>query len=250
MSVMLLCAAILFSIFALLCFRAAWAGTAAARRAIALQRRRIADVNEGRVELAGTIAIEGAAIVSPSGKSCAAVKVWMSGRTEQNPKSRRTVSNVDAQVCAKKVLLRDESGSVELDLENAELVAPKYAADGPTTELAALGEWLPYLDGETRYVGINETCIEDGARVVVYGHAMPMGEEMAQAQSDDAGYRGTDPKVRRTFRVEGLPYDRLVIAAGSERALLLRAAWPVALLVLTGSVFAAHAAAMALILSW
>lgn len=244
--------AIAFTIGALACYRAAWRGTAAARRALRLQRVRIADLAEGRVELSGVVVLapgdEG--IVSPSGRRCVAAKVTMSGREGESQKSRKTVTDVQVLRSAKKVTLRDESGTVELDLENVEVVAPMYAADGPASELSGQLHWRQHLDGATNYVAVNELGIEDGERVVVYGRAELAGEEMEQARADDAGYRGADPTVRRTYCVAGTPTERLVINAGSERTLLLRAAWPVALLVFAGTVFLAHAGVMALILSW
>ena len=249
MSAVFVLVCIVCSLGALLSFRAAWRGTAAARRALALERVRIADITEGRVELAGVVLLGDDVIVSPSGKRCAAVKVGMTGREGESPKSRRTVSDVQVLRTAKNVLLADESGTVELDLENVELVAPMYSADGPVSEMSGQIHWREHVGGATSYVVVTELVIAERERVVVYGHAEPMGEEMEQAQADDAGYRGADPKVRRRYRVSGQPTDRLVMTAGSERALLLRAAWPVALLIFTGTVFLGHAAAMVLILA-
>jgi hypothetical protein len=108
---------------------------------------------------------------------------------------------------------------------------------------------LPYLAEPTRAwakevpdtatsIQIRERVLEPGARVVVSGFARVTD---ATVEARPEGYRDGATVEKRTFIIGGTAEARMLVAQGSERQLLWRASWPVALLVLAALAALAYA---------
>jgi len=220
---------------------AAWRGSAALRRVLLARRARVLDLEEDRiVESTGSISLAGEGIVSPSGKRCAAAQVTIrKGITKPENGTPHTSSRGAASV-----LLRDETGSVMLDLSSAEIVAPTDERKMRPSELADGAAWLEVVpeDVSLYTLLVAESVIEDGSVVKVRGRV----ERLADAPRIPAsgGYRDGAPRVEARYRITGSPGDRLLLTQGGTGKVLWRAGWPAVALLVFAATFLVHAAVM------
>jgi hypothetical protein len=218
------------------CFVAGWRGSAPVRRMLLASRTRIVDLDDGRlVDLRGSITLTGEGIVSPSGKVCAAAQVTVrSGATKPERGTPHTISRG-----APKVLLTDATGSVMLDLENVEIVAPAYEESMSSSRLAA--EWRNHVPENVAHLNLHvtESVLEDGAQVRVRGRVERLADDVELAP--DGGYRDGAPKLEARHRIIGSAADRLLVTQGGTAKVFLRTGAPALALFVIGAAFLMHA---------
>ena len=184
--------------------------TGAARRVLARKTTRIAELAEGGMEIAGVVGsrepVEGLA-----GLPCVAVKTNIdsflgSGRSSTLKSQKSVTRFAPAGV-------QDASGTCELVLdEDTELVGPVWTATAvPAYQVVQIPWAAGLVAKDADRVTITEIAIVPGARILASGIA-------AQGKTMGA-YRDGAP----TWQLEGSPGETLILAAGTQGRLLVRA---------------------------
>lgn len=208
-----------------------WDGLGVVRQLIARRTSRIADIQEGPIEVAGVVSVEGP-VVASTGEPCALIQVEIthSWETGSGKHSKTTWHSRSRTEKAQRVTLDDGSGVCALSLKEG------------VTVLAFLRCWSMDIDDFRREfprdcdllgpvsrgkVERYERRIEAGQRALVSGVAWP------DPDSAPKGYRQGAGDV---FFVGGSRSHTLLVVARGQNAGVLRAGLPAALVILGGLV--------------
>lgn len=222
MSLILLIATLVLSAFGLLVLVMGVLAFRPAVRILARRTRPTARLEEGGVELAGTISSP-APIESLSGLSCVAVKTivnGLSGDMSDEPTSHgtRTVVRTTPSI------LVDATGACRVDMDECELQGSSYSSPAIAVRELASIDWIQeHIPPSSTHVKVDEIVIVNGARVLLSGQAT---REETPAES----YRDSPSG----WVVFGLSTELLLVAEGREGWLLARTLTVPALVTLIG----------------
>lgn len=203
-------------------------GLRAVTRIIRLETRPVTELEEGPVELAGTIRALERPIRGPSGHRCVYAEVKVDGYTHGG-KNREVIHSETEERVVPAELVDASGAKVRVDFENVEVLGEHTMISGNRGVLRqATKSWTKKVAPRAQYIEINETRVTQDAKVVLTGRATVVD---AKVEMGEGGYRDGAPTEKRTFLVSGTEDEPLLVTEGTEAKLLWKATWPVALLV-------------------
>lgn len=232
-----LCLAILFSLSGFY-FSRARRGWRAVARILRVATRPIAKIEEGPVEIEGTIRALERPIRGPSGKRCVYAEVQVAGFTHGGKNRERVHSETEERV-APAVVVDAAGDQVKIDLSEIELLGDHVMINGPRGKMRqSTKSWTKNVAVRAQHLEIIESSVQHDVRVVVSGRAKVVDSKV---EMNEGGYRDGAPTEKKTFLIHGTPDEPLLVSEGTERQLLWQASWPVALLVVCATVALAFA---------
>jgi hypothetical protein len=129
---------------------------------------------------------------------------------------------------------------VKLDFAHLEVVGADgaFSVGGISYLAEPTRAWATDVPGTAMSIQFKERVLQPGARVVVSGIARVTD---ATVEARPAGYRDGATVEKKTFIIGGTSEARMLVTQGTERQLLWRASWPVAVLMLTAIAGLAYA---------
>lgn len=188
---------------------------AAYHRVQVMPTTRLRDLQEGLVEVSGTLRCE-EPIVAPSGKECAAIMVRIRPISQGHAQGRKTLHPAVERVFMAECWLEDSNGDkIWLSKEGCINVAGEcYLADEIPASSVPL-DWLPTLKTGSLQgnlpvaLRVEEYRIEVGSSVLVHAHASP-----AEVTDDEAG------EAPCHFLLEPPDEGVMLVMRGSQREVL------------------------------
>ncbi|MDI3282940.1 hypothetical protein [Polyangium sp. 15x6] len=188
--------------------------------------KKIAEIEPGVVELAGTIAAAEEPIDGLSRKGCVVVRTTLRGFSGDGKRRERLGER--SVLRASRVALRDASGTCMVDLADAEVVGDEWVSPAVRVE-EALSSWPPWArdlvpPGAT-HVEVEEAVVPEGADVMIT--AVTRKQERV-----DGFYRD----ARARWELGGSEEMRSLVTVGGQAQLFRRTGGAVAFAVVCGLV--------------
>jgi hypothetical protein len=217
-------------------------GLDAIKRIVRLETTPLRDISEGAVEVEGILeAVEPLEprLLAASGREAVFADVEVKA-TRGGGRNSVVVHQSHTQRSVATAITASDGTKVKLDFAHLEVVGGDTAfVVGGVPHLAEpTRAWAADVPGTATSIQFRERVLQPGARVVVSGIARVTD---ATVEARPEGYRDGATVEKKTFVIGGTSEARMLVSQGSERQLLWRATWPVAVLMLTAAVGLAYA---------
>jgi ABC-type Fe3+-siderophore transport system permease subunit len=214
-------------------------GLDAIKRIVRVETTPLGDIREGPVEVEGVLEALEPAIVAASGREAVFADVEVKA-TRGGGRNSVVVHQSHTHRSVATVIKASDGTTVKLDFEHLELAGGEgtFLVGGVPDLAEPTRAWATEVPNTATSIQFKERVLEPGARVIVSGIARVTD---ATVEARSTGYRDGATVEKKTFVIGGTPEARMLVAQGSERQLLWRATWPVAVLMLTAIAGLAYA---------
>jgi ABC-type Fe3+-siderophore transport system permease subunit len=214
-------------------------GLDAIKRIVRLDTTPLRDIREGAVEVEGFLEALEPRLLAASGRDAVFADVEVKA-TRGGGRNSVVVHQSHTQRSVATAITSSDGTKVKLDFSHLEVVgtAAAFVVGGVPNRAEPTRTWAADVPTTATSIQFKERVLQPGARVVVSGIAR-VADATVEARS--TGYRDGATVEKKTFVIGGTPEARMLVSKGSERQLLWRATWPVALLMLTAIAGLAYA---------